>query len=265
MSSIHERLLDSFQTPVHCVKAFLAYRQEQGIAQTFKRLRNAIWSRHRYAVLKNDLSGLPEAQVAVSEAAAGEIQFQVFENCDPQSIPRACIDEPPFEWPDTLPQLRARLGSGEILILGWLRDKVVWRSWLLRKDWKFVRARLAVDHASICHCSLRCLSEYRRRGVAGSALKFVAALAKARGYAGIYAFVRLNNTASMMLHQRCKYHTMGYAEFYEIIGHCRTRWQEPGGAIIDVCRAPHVQGSKMMPLSLQPGQPFSDPSSSGDQ
>jgi GNAT superfamily N-acetyltransferase len=223
------------------VRGLLTNCQERDFLSLCRRLSDTFWLRRRYVAMKQDLAFVESDRLTATTNIASKVQFQVIAGYLSGAIPIVHIDEVPYVWPDTPTLLRQRLDLGEILFLGWLDGKVVWRSWLLRKDWKFLGARLDDGSTRICHCSLRCLSAYRRRGIAADALAFVADWARQHGYKEIWAFVRQYNTPSLSLHRSQSYRIAGYVEFYEVLGTRWTRWQSAGCPLGSIARAPHIR------------------------
>jgi GNAT superfamily N-acetyltransferase len=222
-------MLDAF---LNWVRKPVLYVRQAGLRALLPRLMRALWNRHRYVVIRKVLTDGDQTPSEIQlQRALKPLEFAVYARCDSADIPRTREPGIPMDWPDPLPRLQELLGRGETLLVARLDGKIVCRSWMFRKDWKALRGGVADSPTRICHCSLRCLPAYRRLGIATQMLAFVHHWARSQGYREVWGYMRRTNRASMGLHCRFGYEVVGFAEFYEILGFHRTRWQRLGGPI----------------------------------
>ncbi len=215
----------------HALSAAAAHLREGGPAAIAWRVGKALLTREHYVLLRRRVSPAGERRTTLP-VRGGEIRFEVIEGDRADAVPReGDPDRVSMEWPEARDFLEQRLAKGEALILGRLDGRIVWKSWACREDWRLKQCRRAGGIFEMCHCSLRCLGAYRRRGVASAALRFLEGWARDRGYRDIWVFVRRERLSSLRLHESLGYERFGSIEFCEVLGLRRVRFQRPGGAL----------------------------------
>jgi len=211
--------------------------REGGAAALLGRLGAFLFTRERYVLVRYRSTRM-RGSVKGSRPPVSGLTFEVVHDVPPEQVARISDpDHPQRDWPERYGLLKQRLERGEYLILGWMDGQVVWKSWICLQDWRLLTCANMSDGFKAAHCSIRCLKAFRRRGIADAALAFVEEWADKNGYGPVWGYVRQDNAASLLLHERHGFTRYGYVELYEILGRKLVRFQRPGGRLQSFARA----------------------------